>query len=528
MRSKKLIFLVGLFLIFFLNGVEADSCSIQSSCAPENTIMKLSSATNAHGEFYFQTNYDFYLCCDFTGIRFSNGTNGEVVGLSSLTNAHAQVPGLTSYGNSVYFGDLVCVDSADSCLSEYPLQFLSLSSTTNAHLGSFNTYSTKICCKHAEGGPGEQCAIAGGACEFIPCNILSEDDLGQKDCGLLKTCCADKSCTPNYYSSCYDNDVYWYDSCDVRGEKREECGILGCSNSTCNVNDECQFTFSEWGSLEVSEGTNVNLIVGGTNCDGKNVNFEVFENELIGRNPAITNPVNVVFNGASATGTWIAEYIDDGIGQGNPEYVFKASLVDTPSIVIDDSGELEVLLRIPNPCIGIDRCSDYSVENECTDDDCSVAYGDVQEKYPLVTCGEGGVICGCEWVSDNCRSYFTGNDSFIGTCSYIESTDDDCDDGFFSYDWIATWTWGEGNGWDSLLEALTNGPYGSVEADYVSDEGRYYYDPFREYNDCQNGNTLVECPVSIQVGFFGVWNFIIAIIILVGFYFLREMKYKKK
>jgi len=82
-------------------------------------------------------------------------------------------------------------------------------------------------------------------------------------------------------------------------------------------------TFSEWGSLEVSEGTNVNLIVGGTNCDGKNVNFEVFENELIGRNPAITNPVNVVFNGASATGTWIAEWIDDGLLQGHPEYVSK-------------------------------------------------------------------------------------------------------------------------------------------------------------------------------------------------------------
>jgi subtilisin-like proprotein convertase family protein len=34
--------------------------------------------------------------------------------------------------------------------------------------------------------------------------------------------------------SCYANDVYWYDSCGVREDKKEECGTAGCTGNTCN------------------------------------------------------------------------------------------------------------------------------------------------------------------------------------------------------------------------------------------------------------------------------------------------------
>jgi len=34
---------------------------------------------------------------------------------------------------------------------------------------------------------------------------------------------------------CYDNDVYWYDSCGDKEERKTECGVLGCSGGVCNV-----------------------------------------------------------------------------------------------------------------------------------------------------------------------------------------------------------------------------------------------------------------------------------------------------
>ncbi len=65
-------------------------------------------------------------------------------------------------------------------------------------------------------------------------------------------------CTPYAYKQCYDNDVYWYDSCGNREEKAEDCGISGwaneyqcsshylqrkyidrgCSNAQCYANEE--------------------------------------------------------------------------------------------------------------------------------------------------------------------------------------------------------------------------------------------------------------------------------------------------
>ena len=45
--------------------------------------------------------------------------------------------------------------------------------------------------------------------------------------------CKSETCTPHDSKKCYNNDVYWYDSCDSREEKQEECGALGCENGQC-------------------------------------------------------------------------------------------------------------------------------------------------------------------------------------------------------------------------------------------------------------------------------------------------------
>ncbi|MGM5483941.1 MAG: FG-GAP repeat domain-containing protein, partial [Nanobdellota archaeon] len=46
-----------------------------------------------------------------------------------------------------------------------------------------------------------------------------------------------ETCTSYSYTQCYDDDLYWYDSCDVREEKSEECGPCGCSGGVCQTPD---------------------------------------------------------------------------------------------------------------------------------------------------------------------------------------------------------------------------------------------------------------------------------------------------
>jgi cysteine-rich repeat protein len=109
--------------------------------------MKISSITNAHGELYSGSAYTQYLCCDFAPTEGHTCSSSNVVlRLSAITNAHAEIASNTNYANRVCFGKLTCTTTSSTCPSGYPMPMLSLSATTNAHLGSFATYSTKICC----------------------------------------------------------------------------------------------------------------------------------------------------------------------------------------------------------------------------------------------------------------------------------------------------------------------------------------------------------------------------------------------
>jgi hypothetical protein len=106
----------------------------------------------------------------------------------------------------------------------------------------------------------------------------------------------------------------------------------------------------------VEEGTTVNLNIGGTDCDGATISFEVLEYDATSSDdPVTTNPSNVVFSG-SATGTWTAEYQDDGLIGGDPEYYFIASVVgDTEQI---QSGTADVELLHVSEATGGTICGD--------------------------------------------------------------------------------------------------------------------------------------------------------------------------
>ncbi len=161
------LFFVLILLIFLSSGIfatapAAGTCIItQSSLNDCNAaegnyrIMGLSATTNAHGQFPY-VDYPYVLCCGL-----GKGDNNckplsanKIIGLSSSTNAHAEIPSGTNYLTGVCYEDLECKNSASRCgtvgsdVENYILNFSSLSSTTNAHIGAMDDFpSVRICCK---------------------------------------------------------------------------------------------------------------------------------------------------------------------------------------------------------------------------------------------------------------------------------------------------------------------------------------------------------------------------------------------
>jgi hypothetical protein len=162
------LFFVSILLVFLSSGVFAldyGTCNItaRSACVSSQgnyIIMGLSSLTNAHGQAFPNTDYPYVICCAFgTGNSTCIGTppTNKIIGLSSLTNAHAEAPSQTNYQTvNVCYEDLQCISSNVSCgtigsaAESYKLNFTSLSSITNAHIGGINDYPIKICCKSAK------------------------------------------------------------------------------------------------------------------------------------------------------------------------------------------------------------------------------------------------------------------------------------------------------------------------------------------------------------------------------------------
>lgn len=60
--------------------------------------------------------------------------------------------------------------------------------------------------------------------------------------------CANQNCTPEAYEKCYEGDVYWYDSCDNRGDLKVKCVLkdsgekMDCENGECMMPGETETT----------------------------------------------------------------------------------------------------------------------------------------------------------------------------------------------------------------------------------------------------------------------------------------------
>jgi len=132
--------------------------SASTNCEPDQTIFKLFSTSNTHGELFSENNYDEKVCFseifgnDFSGSNPHNclpNNDNVVLWLSDNTNSHASDSESADYNIPICYGDLECRSiNSGSCSSDEGL-VVSLSSNSNAHIfsGANQDYPYQICCK---------------------------------------------------------------------------------------------------------------------------------------------------------------------------------------------------------------------------------------------------------------------------------------------------------------------------------------------------------------------------------------------
>ncbi len=110
-------------------------------------------------------------------------------------------------------------------------------------------------------------------------------------------------------------------------------------------NPICAFTNATWSKLSAVEGDVVTLTVKGTNCNSKQIVFDIKEDDLALDENVSKTPGAVIMSSGTASAVWASEYQEDGIG--TPEYYFTARLKDNSSISIQ-SNLLTVSKKVQN------------------------------------------------------------------------------------------------------------------------------------------------------------------------------------
>ncbi|MBD3252099.1 hypothetical protein GF386_00010 [Candidatus Pacearchaeota archaeon] len=91
----------------------------------------------------------------------------------------------------------------------------------------------------------------------------------------------------------------------------------------------CRLEKAYWSETKGMEGDTINLTLEGLNCDGRDVSFEIWEDDvLVFDDPVNITPPNATFLNGKAVSSWVAEWQEDF---GDPEYYFIASLVSNSS-----------------------------------------------------------------------------------------------------------------------------------------------------------------------------------------------------
>jgi len=447
--SKLLIIFIS--IIILTGFISADSCTIRESCeSDEFRVMGLSSSTNAHGQVwnasdYEYDEYDYVLCCNFGDEDTDcTGTN-KIISLSSETNAHAEIPYPSqgsNYDVNVCYDGLTCVNvpSCESTEGDYPIGVLSLSTWTNAHIGNYVDYDIKICCN----------------------KIVCRDEV----------------------SLC---SHYYYEECDINPCSREAVaypsapGDINCYDPTIDC-------YCVWSGTE-EEGS----------CG---FGYEAIDQEGYCGDGIANNPGEQCDCGSDGIcegddlGDW--DCTDYGFTGGN----LNCYVPETVDECMHDTS----LCTGGTPGICGDGTLNSGEGCDCGGDNCTLIELNSKTCEDFSLLGEELLACYAPTHANNCTFDTTGCESLhpskIGKCTYDDSTEDNCDDKFLTYNWTATWLWDEDN--------------------------PEHYDPNGAAEKCVDGYDTVPCPAQIELPFFGSYSIVVIIALIALVYVFLKFKEKEK
>jgi len=274
-------------------------------------------------------------------IKTSCGTGEHrVMGLTALTNAHGQLASQTGYPYS-----LCCDFGAGDTTCTGTNKIIGLSAPTNAHaeVPSETTYTNHVCYEGLSSCIDRTIGCTSDEIEVINLSATTNAHLGN---GYRIAIC----CTPSYGpASCSLTNAFW------------------SKDGTDPITQD---------NNEIMEGNEIKLVVEGTNCEGVSVLFEVFEDD---EGPATNQPEMATFSDNKVVGTWTAEWTDDGLLQGDPEYYFNAKVYGNEEEMVESNDPLLTVYTqesVGFDCGEINLCSDYKNQEDCESDTCDVALSD--------------------------------------------------------------------------------------------------------------------------------------------------------
>ena len=535
-NSVLILFALVFYFSFIISAV-GEVCHVtdRASCSNpgEVIVLGLSSGTNAHGELGNSTNYNTVLCCNLPNSTLTCGGTNKILGLSSDTNAHAENPDQTNYATDVCYSDLECVSTSNSCgdsgAPDHFLTMVTLSNPTNAHLGASGNFpSINICCTspsivnpNCGNGiidPGEQCE--GSDFGALTCSSFDSHTGGSlfcnpNTCQIITSGCTGGNLVPgicgdgviNINEQCEGSDFGGLGCTDFDGFPSGSLSCNGCQIDTSSCTPFIQ-TNAFWSlngntpisTLDVTIGiTTVKLVLQNSGLSqGTNVSFDIKEDDLVLNDNIRTENASIDSNG-TAVANWTITQADldsatDGIlNEDFDDMTFFFTANGDTSNILDIT-----IVGSADACSDIVICSDYPDEASCENDDalCQVAQDSVPSN---VDCDDDFRDCRCIFDEDtnSCESGFDQNDDGspppVGTCIFVSNTTDTCDDGFLSYSWVAGWS-------------------GAIEDRPA---------------ECVDGSRTIECPAEIQLPFFGVYNFIVIILIIAFIYTILILRRKE-
>lgn len=569
MQKRKIaIYLLILLALIFLSlsfisavAVGPSECKVltRSDCgndANEKIVMGISASTNAHGEKAIDGSYPYVLCCGFgTGSTTCTGTN-KIIGLSAPTNAHAEIKSGTTYtGNNVCYENLDCTNYDGSCQGDYTMQVLSLSATTNAHIGAFADYTTKICCMI----PG--CEL--NSASWSDTSVVNNSNVNLNVQGTAQ-------CDGETLSfEVWENDVFPLP--DTLMDLNPPSDVVFSEGSATGtwtaqyIDDGALQGDPEYYFIATVVGSNPVIDIKSTNelsvtqleagiCDGVNLCMNYQSSEYCGGDVcsvAVNSaPPEVDCDKVDCGCSWNSEssacsfsfassdqsdcgngIIDFGetceVGDLDGKTCENSGFPDGGTISCDANCHLNT-----TSCIGTTgTCgnnNELNVGETCDGTNMGAFTIDDCNKFDDFTGGSLSCDIDCNIDTIGCSIGEITSTSKLGTCNYEESTNDDCDNGFLTYSWIASIGWSPENiGYDTNPDAEKYIQFNRVDE---NDDGKWHYDPNRLfYNGCKTGENTIACPAQIELPFFGFYSLIIAgILIAVIYKFLILNKKSKK